>query len=117
MSFIAVNYGYKNYSLFNTHCDTSCLIDNIKKVCIEELTSISKKRCDDLLKMIIDTGNEEEILKKKIKQLEIDKSKQEELIQEIEKKISMEEIANSSSTVPAKGAKPKEIPKKGLLIK
>jgi hypothetical protein len=80
MSFIAITYGYNQFSIFNTNVSTLPLIDNIISTCLEETNLCLDTRLKSLTKELEDFNTEEENLKKLIKKLEGDKQKEEDKI-------------------------------------
>ena len=72
MSFIAVTYGYNQFSIFNIKTSTQTLIDNIKSVCLSQIVSALNGRDSSLQKEIDASQTEEENIKKLIKTTEQD---------------------------------------------
>ena len=70
MSFIAVTYGYNQFSIFNTNTSTQTLVDNIKHVTLNQIVSTLSQKDSALHKSIDAVSNEEENLKKTIKAVE-----------------------------------------------
>ena len=70
MSFIAVTYGYNQFSIFNTNASTQTLVDNIKHVTLNQIISTLSQKDSALHKTIDSASNEEENLKKTIKAVE-----------------------------------------------
>ena len=92
MSFIAVTYGYNQFSIFNTNTSTQTLIDNIKNVCLSQIVSTLTARDTNLQKEIDSSTTEEENIKKLIKsteqelKVEEDKANEAKRIQEEQEK-------------------------------
>ena len=92
MSFIAVTYGYNQFSIFNTNTSTQTLIDNIKNVCLSQIVSTLAVRDTNLQKEIDSSTTEEENIKKLIKsteqelKVEEDKANEAKRIQEEQEK-------------------------------
>ena len=72
MSFIAVTYGYNQFSIFNIKTSTQTLIDNIKSVCLSQIVSALNGRDSSLQKEIDASQTEEKNIKKLIKTTEQD---------------------------------------------
>ena len=88
MSFIAITYGYNQFSIFNTNTPTQPLIDNIISTCINDIIGSIDNRIHTLsnvLKQIeVDIG----ILKTSLSKVEFEKQKEEEKIQLEQKQIN-----------------------------
>jgi hypothetical protein len=97
MSFIAITYGYNQFSIFNTNVSTLPLIDNIVHSCLDDILSSLDIRLKSLTKELEDFTHDEENLKKNIKKLEGDKQREEEKQFEANK-------SNDSSTKDIKKA-------------
>jgi hypothetical protein len=78
MSFIAITYGYNQFSIFNTNTSTLSLIDNIISICLDDINTLLEYRHKTLNKEIDVYLNDEENIKKEIKRLEANKQKEEE---------------------------------------
>ena len=85
MSFIAITYGYNQYSIFNTNVSTLPLIDNIISICLDEMTNLLNGRLTNLNKELEVYSLDEDNFKKSIKKLETDKIKEEEKLAEAAK--------------------------------
>ncbi len=84
MSFIAITYGYNQFSIFNTYTSTLSLIDNIISICLDDINNSLEARLKVLLKEIDQLVNEEENTRKEIKRVEgINKVKEEEKVPEV----------------------------------
>lgn len=116
MYFIAVSYGYNQYSVFNTNTSTQTLIDNITQIALSEIVANLNSRDISLGKEIESFGVEEENIRKDIARLEQDKKKEEEKIAETKKLIEeqIKKEAQEAKTVvkKGKGAKQKKVTKK-----
>ena len=66
MSFIAVTYGYNQFSIFNTNTSTQTLVDNIKHVTLNQIIATLSQKDSELRKTIDSSSSEEENLKKTI---------------------------------------------------
>jgi len=73
MSFIAITYGYNQYSIFNTNVSTYPLLDNIVSTCLDDITNLLNSKLPTWEEQILNYNNEEEQIKKSIKRLETDK--------------------------------------------
>ena len=102
MSFIAVTYGYNQFSIFNTNTSTATFIDKIKETSINCIIDALKKRDTHLIKELSDADSKEESIKKEISNKE--KELKTQLDNQAEIKRSMEEIAKRE----AKEAKKKD---------
>ena len=107
MSFIAVTYGYNQFSIFNTNASTQTLVDNIKHVTLNQIISTLSQKDSALHKTIDSASNEEENLKKTIKAVEQELKIEED--KELEMKRQQEEIEKRA----AEAQKKKEKDKKG----
>ena len=107
MSFIAVTYGYNQFSIFNTNASTQTLVDNIKHVTLNQIISTLSQKDSALHKTIDGASNEEENLKKTIKAVEQELKIEED--KELEMKRQQEEIEKRA----AEAQKKKEKDKKG----
>lgn len=85
MSFIAVTYGYNQYSIFNTNVSTYPLLDTIVTTCLDEIINLLNLKLPLWEEQINNYNNEEELIKKNIKKLETDKQKEEEKAAELSK--------------------------------
>lgn len=85
MSFIAITYGYNQFSIFNTNVNTQPLIDNIISICLDEVNLTLSSRLVQLNKEIDSLSNEEENYKKNLKRLDMDRMKEEERQKDLEK--------------------------------
>lgn len=70
MNFIAITYGYNQFSIFNTNVSTQPLIDCIINTCFEDLVAGMKKRMIFLEKEIDGYKIEEDQIKASLKVLE-----------------------------------------------
>lgn len=70
MNFIAITYGYNQFSIFNTNVSTQPLIDCIINTCFEEITAAIKKRMSSLDKEIDGFRTEEDQMKASQKVIE-----------------------------------------------
>lgn len=82
MSFIAITYGYNQYSIFNTNTSTQPLIDNIITICMDEILSLLQLRLNSLNKEIEIFNQDEDQLKSSIRKLESDKKNLEDRLAE-----------------------------------
>ncbi len=73
MSFIAITYGYNQYSIFNTNVSTYPLLDNIVSTCLDDILNLLNSKLPVWEEQIHNYNNEEELIKKNIKKLETDK--------------------------------------------
>ena len=85
MSFIAITYGYNQFSIFNSNSPTQPLIDNILSTCLSDINNSIENRLhslsNDLKQLSVDIEN----LKKNLTKVEIEKQKEEEKIQQEQK--------------------------------
>lgn len=115
MSFIAVTYGYNQFSIFNTNTSTQTLIDNIKNVCLSQIVSTLAVRDTNLQKEIDSSTTEEENIKKLIKsteqelKVEEDKANEAKRIQEEQEK--KEAAAANKAKKKGKAPPPKKTKK------
>lgn len=115
MSFIAVTYGYNQFSIFNTNTSTQTLIDNIKNVCLSQIVSTLAARDTNLQKEIDSSTTEEENIKKLIKsteqelKVEEDKANETKRIQEEQEK--KEAAATNKAKKKGKAPPPKKTKK------
>jgi hypothetical protein len=87
MSFIAITYGYNQYSIFNTCVPTQPLIDSIATTCLTEInTSVEVKKVT-LGKEISRLESDTTSTKKEVLNLEKEKQKEEERIMEMSKQM------------------------------
>jgi predicted nucleic acid-binding Zn-ribbon protein len=87
MSFVAITYGYNQYSIFNTNTTTQPLIDSIATTCLNEInTSVENKKAS-LSKEITRLDSETHGMKKEFNNLEKEKQKEEERVMEMSKQI------------------------------
>merc|ERR1711957_398400 len=70
MSFIAITYGYNQYSIFNTNVSTFPLLDNIVSTCIEDILQLLNSKLPSWDDQINNYNTEEDHMKKSIKKLE-----------------------------------------------
>lgn len=116
MNFIAVSFGYNQYSIFNTNTSTQTLTDNITNLSLSEIVANLNARDNSLTKEIEIFGVDEENIRKDIARLEQDKKKEEEKIAEtkrlIEEQIKKEAQEAKTVVKKGKGAKPKKTSKK-----
>lgn len=75
MSFIAITYGYNQYSIFNTNVSTFPLLDNIVTTCVDDMLQLLNSKLPIWEEQINNYNQEEDQLKKSIKKLETDKLK------------------------------------------
>jgi len=73
MSYIAITYGYNQYSIFNTNVATNPLLDNILSTCIDEMINLLVSKQPLWEEQINNYNNDEEQIKKTIKKLETNK--------------------------------------------
>lgn len=73
MSFIAITYGYNQYSIFNTNVSTFPLLDNIVSTCLDDIVNLLNSKLPLWEEKIHNYNTEEEQVKKSIKRLETDK--------------------------------------------
>lgn len=89
MSFIAITYGYNQFSIFNTNTSTLPLIDNIVTVCLDDIQSLFQFRLASLNKEIEIYSADEESYKRTMRKLEGDKQREEEKIAEAVKAMEL----------------------------
>jgi hypothetical protein len=97
MSFIAITYGYNQYSIFNTNTTTLPLIDTIRSTCLSEINNFIEYRKSYLTKELSKLESEITSIKKDLNNLEKDKQREEERIMEMSKQ--MEPLKKGSKTV------------------
>jgi len=90
------------FSIFNTTTTTLPLIDNIKLICFEDLTTSLSKRQEGLAKEISNLKNDDESLKKQLKTSQ-DRLKEEEIKQQEMMNKTNEEVKKDSKGKPIKG--------------
>lgn len=78
MTFIAITYGYNQYSIFNTSVSTFPLLDNIVTTCLDDIVNLLHSKVPILDEQINSYNLEEELLKKNIKKSETDKTNNDE---------------------------------------
>lgn len=83
MSFIAITYGYNQYSIFNTNVNTYPLLDNIVSTCVDDMLHLLNQKLPTWEDQINNYNQEEDQIKKNIKKLENDKLKDDEKSQEV----------------------------------
>ena len=106
MSFIAVTYGYNQFSIFNIRTSTQTLIDNIKSVCLTQIVSSLNMRDSSLQKEIDASQTEEENIKKLIKTTEQDlKVEEDKELEERKKQEELEKKEAKNSKSQKKGGK------------
>ena len=106
MSFIAVTYGYNQFSIFNIRTSTQTLIDNIKSVCLTQIVSSLNMRDSSLQKEIEASQTEEENIKKLIKTTEQDlKVEEDKELEERKKQEELEKKEAKNSKSQKKGGK------------
>lgn len=89
MSFIAITYGYNQYSIFNTNVSTYPLLDNVVSTCLDDILNLLNSKLPIWEEQINNYNNEEEQIKKNMKKLETDKlSSEEKTIENIKSKES-----------------------------
>lgn len=110
MSFIAVTYGYNQYSIFNINCTTLPLIDNIIKACLASIRAFFPQRKDVLANEISVLNTEEDSLNKLIAKLEFDRQKEEDR-QEEARKLAEAELKKSQDPKAKKKEPAKPQPK------
>jgi hypothetical protein len=87
MSFIAITYGYNQYSIFNTNTTTQPLIDTITSTCLNEINNSIEIKKAALGKEVIKLESEATSMKKELTNLEKEKQKEEERIMEMSKQM------------------------------
>ena len=118
MSFIAVTYGYNQFSIFNTNTSTQTLVDNIKHVTLNQIIATLSQKDSELRKTIDSSSSEEENLKKTIKAVEQELKIEED--KELEMKRQQEELEKKAAETQKKkekdkkGSKQKAQPKKTI---
>jgi hypothetical protein len=90
MNFIAITYGYNQFSIFNTNVSTQPLIDCIINTCFEDLVSGMKKRMISLEKEIDGYKIEEDQVKASLKVLETSIKTEEAAIAEKLKEVNIQ---------------------------
>lgn len=85
MSFIAITYGYNQYSIFNTNVATNPLLDNILSTCLDDMINLLNSKLPLWDEQINNYNVEEEQIKKSTKKLETDKLINEEKTNEANK--------------------------------
>ncbi len=85
MSFIAITYGYNQYSIFNTNVATNPLLDNILSTCLDDMINLLTSKLPQWEEQINNYNNEEDQIKKSTKKLETDKLISEEKANEANK--------------------------------
>jgi len=104
MSFIAITYGYNQYSIFNTNVSTYPLLDNVVTTCLDEILNLLNSKLPIWEEQINNYNNEEEQIKKNMKKLETDKlSSEEKTIENIKSKESG--IINNNDNINNKNTK------------
>ena len=78
MTFIALTYGYNQYSIFNTNVSTNPLLDNIISTCVDDMLHLLNSKLPIWEDQINNYNQEEDQIKKNIKKLENDKIKDDE---------------------------------------
>ena len=86
MSFIAVTYGYNQFSIFNIKTSTQTLIDNIKSVCLSQIVTALNGRDSSLQKEIDASQTEEENIKKLIKTTDAGYLQKKDVLKQMEEK-------------------------------
>jgi chromosome segregation ATPase len=85
MSFIAITYGYNQYSIFNTNVSTYPLLDSIVSTCLDDVLNLLNSKLPAWEEQINSYNNEEEQSKKNIKKLETEKTNNDEKANESNK--------------------------------
>ena len=85
MSFIAITYGYNQYSIFNTNVVTNPLLDNIVSICFDDMITLLNTKLLTWEEQINNYNFEEEQIKKSTKKLETDEPISEEKSNEASK--------------------------------
>lgn len=98
MSFIAITYGYNQYSIFNTNVSTYPLLDNIVSHCLDDILNLLNSKLPIWEEQINNYNNEEEHIKKCIKKLETEKINNEEKANESNK--PKDALSISDSNIP-----------------
>jgi hypothetical protein len=80
MTFIALTYGYNQYSIFNTNVSTNPLLDNILTTCIDDMVHLLNAKLPIWEEQINNYNQEIDQIKKNMKKLESDKLKDDEKI-------------------------------------
>ena len=88
MNFIAITYGYNQFSIFNTNVSTQPLIDCIINTCFEDITAAIKKRMTSLEKEIDGFRTEEDQMKASQKVIETNIKTEEIVVTEKQKEVS-----------------------------
>ncbi len=73
MSFIAITYGFNQYSIFNTNVATNPLLDNILSTCLDEMINLLNSKLPLWDEQLNIYNSEEDQIKKILKKLETDK--------------------------------------------
>jgi hypothetical protein len=95
MSFIAITFGYNQYSIFNTNTATQPLIDTITTTCLTEINTSIENKKNHWTKEVSLLDSSGSALKKDLVTLQKEKQTEEERIMEMSKQIES----------PKKGAK------------
>ena len=66
MSFIAITYGYNQYSIFNTNVSTFPLLDNIVSTCVDDILQLLNSKLPFWDDQINNYNLEEDQIKKNI---------------------------------------------------
>jgi hypothetical protein len=98
MSFIAVTYGYNQFSIFNTSVTTLSLIDNIISISLDEISQMLENRSKTIKQEIESYNIELDLISKKLKVLEADKIKEEELQKNLGQSSKDKKNAQNSSS-------------------
>jgi len=85
MSFIAITYGYNQYSIFNTNVSTYPLLDSIVSTCLDDVLNLLNSKLPAWEEQINSYNDEEEQYKKNIKKLETEKTNNDEKANESNK--------------------------------
>ncbi len=78
MTFIALTYGYNQYSIFNTNVSTNPLLDNILTTCVDDMVHLLNSKLPIWEEQINNYNQEIDQIKKNIKKFESDKLKDDE---------------------------------------
>ena len=104
MSFIAITYGYNQFQIFNTNTSTLSLIDNILTICLDDIIVLLELRQKNLTKEIEQFSIDEELYRKEMKRLEVNKQKEEEKLADSQKAADL--AAKNNNNKSASGTKP-----------
>lgn len=104
MNFIAITYGYNQFSIFNTNVSTQPLIDYIINTCFDDITSGMKKRMVSLEKEIESFRTEEDQIKSSLKVLESNIKNEEAVVAEKLKDINLQKEPKKGASTKKGGA-------------